>query len=101
MIREITPLRSSKRARTRDQLLVAAQAMLMTHTAAALGIRQITDHAGVVYATFYNYYQDVAALVADLGELLGANHAAAMAGFNHELADPALRFARITRRRCE
>ena len=97
MLLEISPLRSSKRARTRDQLLVAAQSLLMTHTAAALSIRQITDHAGVVHATFYNYYQDVAALVADLGELLGANRAAAMAGFIHELADPALRFARITR----
>jgi AcrR family transcriptional regulator len=90
-------LRGSKRARTRDQLLVAAQALLMTHTAAALGIRQITDQAGVVHATFYNYYQDVAALVADLGELLGASHAATMAGFNLDLADPARRFACITR----
>lgn len=97
MILESGHLRGSKRARTRDQLLVAAQAMLMTHTAAALGIRQITDHAGVVHATFYNYYQEIAALIADLGELLGASHAATMAGFNHALADPALRFARITR----
>ncbi len=69
----------------------------MMHKAAALGIRQITDHAGVVHATFYNYYQDIDALVADLGELLGASHAATMVVFNHELADPALRFARITR----
>ncbi len=90
-------LRGSKRARTRDQLLVAAQSLLMTQTAAALGIRQITDHAGVVHATFYNYYQDIAALIADLGELLGASHAVTMAGLTPDLADPALRFARITR----
>ena len=90
-------LRGSKRARTRDQLLVAAQSLLMTQTAAALGIRQITDHAGVVHATFYNYYQDIAALIADLAELLGASHAATMAGLTPDLADPALRFARITR----
>jgi len=69
----------------------------MTQTAAALGIRQITEHAGVVHATFYNYYQDIAALLADLGELLGASHAATMAGLTPDLADPALRFARITR----
>lgn len=92
-----TRLRGSKRARTRDQLLAAAQSLLMTQTAATLGIRQITDHAGVVHATFYNYYQDIAALIADLGELLGASHAAAMAGLPPDLADPALRFARITR----
>jgi AcrR family transcriptional regulator len=92
-----TRLRGSKRARTRDQLLVAAQSLLMTQTAAALGIRQITEHAGVVHATFYNYYQDIAALIADLGELLGASHAAAMARLTPDLADPALRFARVTR----
>jgi len=90
-------LRGSKRARTRDQLLVAAQALLMTHAAAGLGIRQITDHAGVVPATFYNYYPDIAALVADLGELLGASHAATIARLHLDLADPAQRFARITR----
>lgn len=97
MILESSPSRSAKRARTRDQLLVAAQALLMTYTAAALGIRQITDHAGVVHATFYNYYRDIAALVADLGELLGASHAAAMAGFRPDRDDPAWRFARVTR----
>ena len=90
-------LRGSKRARTRDQLLVAAQSLLMTQTAAALGIRQITDHAGVVHATFYNYYQDIAALIADLAELLGATHAETLAASPPDLADPALRFSRITR----
>jgi AcrR family transcriptional regulator len=97
MALSIARLRGSKRARTRDQLLVAAQSLLMTQTAAALGIRQITDHAGVVHATFYNYYQDIAALIADLGELLAASHAATMAGLTLDLSDPALRFARITR----
>ena len=97
MLLELSTLRGSKRARTRDQLLVAAQSLLMTHTAAALSIRQITDHAGVVHATFYNYYKDVAALVADLGELIGANHAVTIAGLNQAWADPALRFARVTR----
>ncbi|MEI6486954.1 MAG: TetR/AcrR family transcriptional regulator [Sphingomonadales bacterium] len=92
-----TGLHGSKRARTRDQLLVAAQSLLMTQTAAALGIRQITDHAGVVHATFYNYYHDIAALIADLGELLGASHAATMSGLTADLTDPAMRFARITR----
>jgi len=76
---------------------VAAQSLLMTQTAAALGIRQVTDQAGVVHATFYNYYPDIAALVADLGELLGASHTATIAGLTPDLADPALRFARITR----
>lgn len=90
-------LAGTKRERTRDQLLVSAQALLMEHNAAALGIRQITTHAGLVHASFYNYYPDVAALIGDLGELLGAAHAAAMAGLGDDQDDPAARFARITR----
>jgi len=92
-----TTLTGSKRARTRDQLLVSAQTLLMEHSAAGLGLRQITDHAGVVHATFYNYYPDVPALIADLGELLGATHAAAMSGLGAAQLPPDVRFARITR----
>ena len=46
----------SKRERTRDQLLVSAQSLLMEAGTAALGLRQITTHAGMVHASFYNYY---------------------------------------------
>ena len=53
----------TKRERTRDQLLISAQALLMEADAAALGLRQITAHAGLVHASFYNYYPDVAALI--------------------------------------
>ena len=87
----------SKRERTRDQLLVSAQSLLMEAGTAALGLRQITTHAGMVHASFYNYYPDVAALIGDLGELLGATHAAAMATPGQDGDDPAARFARITR----
>lgn len=87
----------SKRERTRDQLLVSAQSLLMEAGTAALGLRQITKHAGMVHASFYNYYPDVAALIGDLGELLGATHAAAMATPGQDGDDPAARFARITR----
>lgn len=87
----------SKRGRTRDKLLISAQTLLMDHSAANLGLRQIATHAGVVHATFYNYYPDVPALIADLAALLGASHAAAIAGLFQGTHDPALRFARITR----
>jgi len=90
-------LPGTKRERTRDQLLIAAQSLLMEHNATALGLRQITTHAGMVHASFYNYYPDVAALIDDLGELLGASHAAAMAAPGEDPHDPAERFARITR----
>ena len=94
-------LSGAKRARTRDLLLVAAQVLLMELRAAGMGIPQITDRAGLVHASFYNYYPDTAGLIADLGELLGATHAAAMADLARAapagLDDPAVRFARVTR----
>lgn len=93
----IESLPGTKRERTRDQLLVSAQELLLDHNAAALGIRQVTTHAGLVHASFYNYYPDVAALIGDLGELLGATHTAAVAGLGEGSDDPAVRFARITR----
>lgn len=94
---KIDSLLGSKRERTRDQLLVSAQSLLMSEGTAALGLRQITTHAGMVHASFYNYYPDVAALIGDLGELLGATHAAAMAMPGDDHDNPAVRFARITR----
>ena len=63
-----------KRARTRDQLLAAAQALLLEQSAASLGIRQITAKAGVVHATFYNYYPTVEALIEDVASLMQASH---------------------------
>ena len=97
MIIRIDSLLGSKRERTRDQLLVSAQSLLMNEGAGALGLRQITTHAGMVHASFYNYYPDVAALIGDLGELLGATHAAAMAMTGDDHDNPAVRFTRITR----
>jgi AcrR family transcriptional regulator len=94
---KVDSLPGTKRERTRDQLLVSAQSLLMHEGAGALGLRQIMTHAGMVHASFYNYYPDVAALLGDLGELLGATHAAAMAMPSEGVEDAAARFARITR----
>jgi AcrR family transcriptional regulator len=94
---KVDSLSGTKRERTRDQLLMSAQSLLMHEGTAAVGLRQITTHAGMVHASFYNYYPDVAALLGDLGELLGATHAAAMAMPSEGDEDAAARFARITR----
>jgi AcrR family transcriptional regulator len=94
---KVDSLSGTKRERTRDQLLMSAQSLLMHEGTAAVGLRQITTHAGMVHASFYNYYPDVAALLGDLGELLGATHAAAMAMPTEGDEDAAARFARITR----
>ncbi len=87
----------TKRERTLDQLLVSAQTILMEEGVASLGVRQIATHAGLVSATFYNYFLDMGALVSELGDLLGATHAEATAGLIVDQKDPSVRFARITR----
>jgi AcrR family transcriptional regulator len=86
-----------KRARTRDQLLVAAQELLFEQNAASLGIRQIATQAGLVHGSFYNYYPGVEALMADLADLFFLSHALAVAQLRNGARDPAALFARVTR----
>ncbi|HRD29267.1 MAG TPA: TetR/AcrR family transcriptional regulator [Caulobacter sp.] len=69
-----------RRARTRDQLLVAAQTLLLDREAGPLGIRRITTAAGLVHGSFYNYYPDLDALLDDLAALMFASHAALVSG---------------------
>jgi AcrR family transcriptional regulator len=89
--------RPDKRARTRDQLLAAAQQLLQDQTAGSLGIRQLTDRAGVVHATFYNYYPSIEALVEDLADLIFAAHVALVAPIRAVTSDPVELFSLITR----
>ena len=91
------PLPGTKRARTCDQLLVAAQDLLLEQNATALGIRQVTSRAGMVHATFYNYFADIEALLANLADLIFAAHAGLVAPLRAGLDDPAAIFAAITR----
>ncbi len=97
MIDTASHLAGSKRARTCDQLLVAAQELLMAQNATSLGIRQVTTRAGMVHATFYNYFADIEALLANLSALVFAAHAGLVAPIRATVGDPALLFATITR----
>lgn len=92
------PLVVDRRTRTRDDLLVAAQTLLATHSAGSLGIRQIATRAGVVHGTFYNYYPDVDGLIDDLAALIVASHAAQVLDLRADDHDPSVLFARVTRR---
>lgn len=92
-----TSLPGSKRDRTRDQILAAAQTLLLDESAAALGISAIAARAGVVHGTFYNYFDDLPALLAEIERLITAAHASAIAPLIEGVDDPAVRFARITR----
>ena len=90
-------LAGDKRARTRDQILAAAQLLLLEQPAAALGIRQITTKAGVVHATFYNYYPTVEALIEDVAALMQVSHGVFVARLRDGVSDPAELFALTTR----
>lgn len=90
-------LPGSKRDRTRDQILAAAQTLLLDDNAAGLGISAVAARAGVVHGTFYNYFDGLPALLTEIEKLVTASHAAAIAPVIVGVDDPAVRFARITR----
>lgn len=92
------PPAPDRRTRTRDDLLVAAQTLLTRRSAGSLGIREIASEAGVVHGTFYNYYPDVDGLIEDLAALVCASHAALVLDLREGDQDPAVLFARVTRR---
>jgi AcrR family transcriptional regulator len=87
----------TKRQRTRDQLLVAAQEILIEQGAAGLGIKDIAHRASMVHATFYNYYDSVAALLDDLGDLFMVTHGLAVRRAVAGIEDPARVFTLTTR----
>jgi AcrR family transcriptional regulator len=73
-----------KRERTRDRLLIAAQELLLEHQASTISIRQITERADVVQATFYNYYKTREELIVAVGMLI---HTVYSADIEHVIAD--------------
>jgi AcrR family transcriptional regulator len=90
-------LPGTKRARTRDQLLVATQELLVSASAVALGIRQIATRAGLVHASFYNHYDSVESLIEDLANLVFVSHAAVVVRVRENVIDPVIVFAMVTR----
>lgn len=88
---------ADRRARTRDQLLAAAQGLLLEQSAGSLGIRQVATAAGMVHGSFYNYYPSIEALIDDLAALVFAAHAGMVADLRARIDDPVAAFAGITR----
>lgn len=93
----MTDIVQAKRHRTRDQLLIAAQELLLAEGAAALGIRRIATQAGLVHSSFYNYYADIGALLDGLASLLVAAHLKAVGQVREGIEAPAALFATTTR----
>lgn len=79
----------SKRNRTREKLLIAAQELLLEGGFSALGIQALTERADVALGTMYNYFrtrEEVADAVVEI--LLGA-FLQAMQRISKDLTDPA------------
>lgn len=79
----------SKRNRTREKLLIAAQELLLEGGFAALGIQALTERADVALGTIYNYFrtrEEVADAVVEI--LLGA-FLQAMQHISKDHTDPA------------
>jgi AcrR family transcriptional regulator len=74
----VTPLPhppGTKRERTRNKLLVATQQLLSERSAGSLGIRDVSQKAGVSHPTFYNYFDSIEALLDNLTLLFAFTHA--------------------------
>ena len=89
--------RVSKRLRTRDRLLVAAQELLLEKSAPEISIRAVTDRAGVVHATFYNYYRTTAELFDGVSFLVLATYGAVIDRTLADITEPAARMVTASR----
>lgn len=90
-------IKQTKRSRTRDQILIAAQDILVEQGAGALSIKSIAERAGLVHGSFYNYFRDTGALLDGLADLVLTTHAVAVAPVRAGQTDPVQLFAATTR----
>lgn len=86
-----------KRARTRDEILVATQALLLLRSAGSLSVTDIAAEAGLSHGTFYNYFDTIGALLDDLGALIVSAHANRLAAAARSAGGPVAVFAAKTR----
>lgn len=89
--------RGTKRERTRNQLLVAAQTLLLERSAGALSISDVAHKADVSNGTFYNYFDSIDALIDNLALLFTLTHAMHVAPLVARAHDAAEIFSLTTR----
>jgi len=97
----LAPLRHAtnpgKRSRTLDDILAAAQRLLLTRSAASLSISDVAAQARVVQGTFYNYFDDIDALLDEVGHVLLTRLTDHLAQVAQQSASPAETFSAKTR----
>ena len=79
----------SKRNRTREKLLIAAQELLLEGGFSALGIQALTERADVALGTMYNYFRTREEVADAVVEILLAAFLQAMEHISKDLNDPA------------
>ncbi len=79
----------TKRARTRDALLVALQELLLDPTVAAVSVPQVVARCGVSQGTFYNYFDSLSEALDAVGALILGEHARVLESVTAGAADDA------------
>ncbi len=91
-----TPL-ASKRDRTRNALLIAAQHLCLENPGSPLTVSAVTGRADMAHGTFYNHFESIENLLDGIGLLLLAEHSRLIASVTAGLTDPVSVFALSTR----
>ena len=87
----------TKRARTREALLMALQELLLDSEASAISVPQVVARCGVAQGTFYNYFESLPDAIDAVGALLLAEHARVLELLTDGAADDAEVVARSAR----
>lgn len=82
-----------RRARTRGELVAAAERLVALRGLDALSIDEITEEADVAKGTFYTHFQDKDDLANAMSRQIRADLEAAIEALNRHVADPAVRMA--------
>ncbi len=93
-VAESPPTRGHKKRERTRRRLVAAAIEVIADEGEAFSISDVTDRAGVSNGTFYNYFDDRDALIAEIVPEVVGGFAAANAEVPHE--DPAMQFATVS-----
>ena len=70
----MTTAAPTKRARTRDALLVALQELLLDPDIASVSVPLVVGRAGAAQGTFYNYFESLPEAIDAVGALVLAEH---------------------------
>jgi AcrR family transcriptional regulator len=93
----VTTATPTKRARTRDALLVALQELLLDPDIAAISVPLVVGRAGAAQGTFYNYFESLPEAIDAVGGLILAEHTRVLAVVTSGAADTAEIVARSAR----